>query len=89
MLLGLAYFSFHTLPAIDRVLAGVVAAAAGMALSMGFKILGEYRKDPVALGLAALVFVALAFGHLRLVPVVLVSGPIAMAWYWPRRPVEP
>jgi chromate transporter len=31
-----------------------------------------------------LVFVALAFGHLRLVPVVLVSGPIAMAWYWPR-----
>ena len=89
MALGLLYFSVHTLPAVDRVLAGVVAAAAGMALSMGFKILGEYRKDPVALGLAALVFVALAFGHLRLVPVVLVSGPIAMAWYWPRRPVEP
>jgi hypothetical protein len=34
--------------------------------------------------LAALVFVGLAFGHLRLVPVVLVSAPIAMAWYWPR-----
>jgi len=89
MALGTLYFSVHELPAVDRLLAGVVAAAAGMALSMGFKILGEYRKDPVALGLAALVFVALAFGHLRLVPVVLVSGPIAMAWYWPRHRVEP
>ncbi|MBM5801180.1 MAG: chromate transporter [Cyanobacteria bacterium K_DeepCast_35m_m2_023] len=83
--LGVLYFSVHELPAIDRVLAGVVAAAAGMALSMGFKILDQYLKDPVALLLAALVFGALAFGHLRLVPVILVSGPIAMAWYWPRR----
>jgi len=82
---GVLYFSVHELPAIDRVLAGVVAAAAGMALSMGFKILDQYLKDPVALLLAALVFGALAFGHLRLVPVILVSGPIAMAWYWPRR----
>lgn len=82
--LGVVYFSVHELPAVDRVLAGVVAAAAGMALSMGFKILHEYWKDPVALLLAALVFAGLVFAHLRLVPVVLVSGPIAMAWYWPR-----
>ena len=87
--LGVLYFSVHELPAVDRVLAGVVAAAAGMALSMGFKILHQYWKDPVALLLAALVFVALAFGHLRLVPVVLVTGPIAMAWYWPRQKADP
>ena len=74
----------HELPGVDRVLAGVVAAAAGMALSMGFKILDQYWKDPVALLLAALVFAALAGLHLRLVPVVLVSAPLAMAWYWPR-----
>ena len=84
MLLGVAYFSFHTLPAVDRVLAGVVAAAAGMALSMGFKILDQYWKDPVALLLAAATFVAMEFFHLRLVPVVLIAGPLAMAWYWPR-----
>jgi chromate transporter len=88
MVLGCLYFSVHELPAVDRVLAGVVAAAAGMALSMGFKILGTYRRDPLALLLAALVFVALAFGHQRLVPVVLVSGPIAMALYWPRQPSQ-
>jgi len=85
MALGVAYFWLHETPAIDRVLAGVVAAAAGMALSMGFKILHEYWRDPVALLLAAAVFVAMELFHLRLIPVVLVSGPLAMAWYWPRR----
>jgi chromate transporter len=84
MAVGLLYFQFHSLPALDRVLAGVVAAAAGMALSMGFKILNEYRKDPVALLLAAVTFVLMTFFHVRLVPVVLVAGPLAMAWYWPR-----
>ena len=82
--LGFLYFQVHELPAVDRVLAGVVAAAAGMALSMGFKILDQYWKDPVALALAMTVFVALSVFHVRLVPVVLISGPLAMLWYWPR-----
>jgi chromate transporter len=85
MVLGVAYFWLHELPAVDRVLAGVVAAAAGMALSMGFKILDEYLKDPVALLLATGVFVAMVFFHVRLIPVVLITGPLAMAWYWPRQ----
>ena len=89
MALGLAYFHLHTIPAVDRVLAGVVAAAAGMALSMGFKILDEYWNDRVALLLAAVVFLALTLLDARLVPVVLVSGPLAMAWYWPRRSPQP
>jgi chromate transporter len=84
LLLGLAYFYLNMTVAVDRVLAGVVAAAAGMALSMGFKILDEYWRDAVALGFALAVFLALAVFHLRLIPVVLVAGPLAMAWYWPR-----
>jgi chromate transporter len=89
MLLGLAYFYLHIVPAVDRVLAGVVAAAAGMALSMGFKILDEYWRDAVALAFAVAVFLALAVFHVRLIPVVLVSGPLAMAWYWPRSQAAP
>ncbi len=87
--LGVAYFTFHELPAVDRVLAGVVAAAAGMALSMGVRLLGPYRRDPFALAMAIAVFLALAWGHLRLIPVILVSAPLSMAWYWPRHPPRP
>ncbi|MBD2424354.1 chromate transporter [Cyanobium sp. FACHB-13342] len=89
MALGLAYFQFHTIPVVDRVLAGVVAAAAGMALSMGFKILDQYWNDRVALLLAAAVFVALTWWHVRLIPAVLVAAPLAMAWYWPHRSAPP
>ncbi|MFM8524618.1 MAG: chromate transporter [Cyanobacteriota bacterium] len=85
--LGTAYFYLHETPAIDRVLAGVVAAAAGMALSMGFKILHQYWHDRMALLLAGCVFLAMDVFHLRLIPVLLISAPLAMAWYWPRRMV--
>ena len=84
MLVGMTYFTFRTLPLVDRLLAGVVAAAAGMALSMGFKILDQYLQDRVALMLALATFMAMSVFHIRLIPVVLVAGPLAMAWYWPR-----
>ena len=83
--LGMVYLSFQSLPLVDRVLDGMVAVAAGLALSMGFKILPDYRADPVALGLAAVVVVAMTVFHVRLVPLLLVLSPLAMAWYWPRQ----
>lgn len=83
MTLGLIYFQFHTIPAVDRVLAGVVAAAAGMALSMGFKILHQYLRDPVALLLASVTFIAMSVFNQSIIYVVLALGPLAMAWYWP------
>ncbi len=86
LLLGLAYFELHELPAVDRLLAGVVTASAGMALSMGFKIAGAYSRDPVALALAVISFLAMTVFHVRLVPLVLVLAPLAMAWYCPRSP---
>ena len=85
LLLGLAYFYLNMVMAVSAVLSGVVAAAAGMALSMGFKIAGQHVRDPVAVVIATGVFLALNNFHQRLIPVILVSGPVAMAWYWPRR----
>jgi chromate transporter len=86
MLLGLGYYYLHETLAVDRVLSGVITASAGMALSMGFKIAGAYSRDPVALLLAGASFLAMSVFHVRLVPLVLVAGPLAMAWYWPREP---
>jgi chromate transporter len=84
MLLGLGYYYLHETLAVDRVLAGVITASAGMALSMGFRIAGAYTRDPVAMLLAGASFLAMSVFHVRLVPLVLVAGPLAMAWYWPR-----
>jgi chromate transporter len=82
---GLLYFRYHEIAAVEQVLAGVVAAAAGMALSMGFRILGRYQRDPMALILAVVSFIALSILHVRLIPLVITLGPLAMAWYWPRQ----
>jgi chromate transporter len=84
LVLGLSYYYLHATLAVDRVLAGVITASAGMALSMGFKIAGAYTRDPVALLLAGGSFIAMSVFDVRLVPLVLVAGPLAMAWYWPR-----
>ncbi|MEY4770943.1 chromate transporter [Vulcanococcus sp.] len=89
MLLGLAYYYLRETMVVDRLLAGVITASAGMALSMGFKIAHSYSRDPVALGIAAASFLAMDLFHVRLIPLVLVAGPLAMAWYWPRRTAQP
>lgn len=82
--LGWAYFHYHQVPALRAVLSGVVAAAAGMALSMGFKLIGNYLRQPDALLFAAAAFAGVSVLHLSLPLVVVVLAPLAMAWYWPR-----
>ncbi|MBX3024011.1 chromate transporter [bacterium] len=82
--MGIAYFHFHHVPALQATLSGVVAAAAGMALSMGFKIVGGYLRQLDALLFAAAAFVAVTVLHVRLPLVVLVLAPLTMLWFWPR-----
>jgi chromate transporter len=92
VLLGTAgwfYFHFHTLPELRAVLGGVVAAAAGLALSMGFKLLGGYLRDPAALAFGAAAFVGVDVLHVSLPLVVLILAPLAMAWFWPRETEAP
>ena len=82
--LGWAYFHYHTVPELRATLSGVVAAAAGMALSMGVKLIGNYLHQPAALLFAAAAFAGVSVFHVSLPLVVLVLAPLAMAWYWPR-----
>ena len=64
-------------------------AAAGMALSMGFKLIGNYLRQPAALLFAAAAFAGVSLLHFSLPVVVLVLAPVAMAWYWPRGKTPP
>lgn len=87
--LGWAYFHFHTVPELRATLSGVVAAAAGMALSMGVKLIGNYWRQPAALAFALAAFAAVSVWHISLPVVVVVLAPLAMAWYWPRGATPP
>jgi len=82
--LGWAYFHYHQVPQLRAVLSGVVAAAAGMAMSMGFKLIGNYLRQPMALAFAAAAFAGVSVFHYSLPVVVVVLAPLAMIWYWPR-----
>jgi chromate transporter len=88
VVLGLLYFENHQIPALKAIMGGLVAAAAGMALSVAVKLAGEYRRDLAAAALAVAAFVAVAVLHWPLLLVLAVLGPLGIAWYWPRhRPV--
>ena len=87
--LGWAYFHYHTVPELRAILSGVVAAAAGMALSMGVKLIGNSLRQPDALLFAAVAFAGVDLLRLPLPVVVLILTPLAMAWYWPRATPPP
>ena len=84
--MGMLYTSYGNLPAVQSVLRGVAAVAAGMMVSMGLKmaLVARIRNILCLVGIAA--FVAVALLRLPLVQVLLVLAPagIALAWGWQR-----
>ena len=82
--LGTAYFQAGHVPALRSVLGGAVAAATGMALSMGVKLGIPYLRQPSALLFAAAAYVGVHVMHWQLALVVIGLAPFSMAWFWPR-----
>jgi len=82
--LGVLYFGHGRTPALQATMAGLVAAAAGMTLSVGVKLSLGYVRQPVALLLAVAAFVGVAVMRWPLLLVLGILGPIGIACYWPR-----
>jgi len=66
-------------PAIQRILSGVSAAAAGLMLATGLRLLRPYRRDLRASIVAALAFVGLAVVKLPLLLVLAMLAPLSVA----------
>ena len=81
--LGAAYFGYRHTPGLQAVMTGLVAAAAGMTLSVGVK-LGLALRQPMALLLAVAAFAGVAILRWPLLLVLAALAPIGIAWYWPR-----
>ena len=87
-LLGLLYAYYGDIPALQRVLAGVAAAAAGLTISTGLKMAGPLLRQRPGLGHGVAMAAFLTVGVLRW-PIywalgVLIPCGIALAW-WMRR----
>ena len=83
--LGALYFGNRQTPGLQAMMTGLVAAAAGMTLSVGVKLALGYLRRPPALALAVAAFVGVAVMRWPLLIVLAVLGSIGIAWYWPRQ----
>ena len=82
--LGMFYFGHRHTPGLSSIMTGLVAAAAGMTLSVGLKLVLGYARRPMALALAALAFLGVAYLRWPLLLVLAVLAPVAIGWYRPR-----
>jgi chromate transporter len=83
--LGAAYFHYHRVPAFQATLTGLVAAGAGLTLSMAVKSGLDIVRQPMAMALAIAAFFGMAILRWPLLLVLAVLAPIGVAWYWPRQ----
>jgi chromate transporter len=87
-LLGLLYASYGEIAALQRILAGVAAAAAGLTISTGLKMAGPLLRERPGFAHGVAIAAFLAVGVLRW-PIYWVLGvliPCSIALAWWRRP---
>jgi chromate transporter len=77
--LGVVLLSYARTAVLQGLLRGVAAAAAGLILATGIRLLLPYRRRPAALAFAALAFAGLAAAKLPLWIVVLGLVPLSIA----------
>ena len=80
--LGVIYDQFAGNPRVQHLFAGLAAAAAGMLVALAAKIVLPLRRKPVALGLAAVCFGAIAVLRVPLLPTMLAMAPISILATW-------
>jgi chromate transporter len=79
LLLGTLYLRYPHLPIIRKILGGLSAAAAGLLIATGIKMLLPHRSRPTALFFAALAFAGIIFAKLPLLAVLLGLVPLSIA----------
>jgi chromate transporter len=77
--LGVLYLGHADRPFLQNILGGVSAAAAGLLIATGIRMLMPHRRRPAALIFAALAFGLMAFTKLPLLVVLFALTPISIA----------
>jgi chromate transporter len=77
--LGVLWFRYTGVPLLQNILIGISAAAAGMIIATGFRLLRAYRRQLPALLFAALAFAGIAIGQVPLLLVLMALAPLSIA----------
>ena len=77
-LLGVLWLRHTGVPLLQNVLIGISAAAAGMMIATGFRLLRAYLRHLPALLFAGLAFAGIAIGQVPLLLVLLVLAPLSI-----------
>jgi chromate transporter len=83
--LGVLCLRYAQAPLLRHVLGGVSAAAAGLLIATGLRLLLPHRRRPFVIGLALLALVLMAFSRLPLPLVLLALLPLSIALSTARR----
>jgi chromate transporter len=79
LLLGVLYLEYAHLTVLRNVLGGIAAAAAGLLIATGMRLLMPHRRGPAALLFAALAFGLIIFARLPLLAVLFGLVPLSIA----------
>ncbi|HZS01820.1 MAG TPA: chromate transporter [Chloroflexota bacterium] len=82
--LGILYQQGAQLEIVQAALRGVAAAAAGMLLATGLKMAHAYRREPLALVVAALALVGVGVLRWPLLAVLVLLAPVSIYLAWRR-----
>jgi chromate transporter len=77
--LGILYFEHAQLPVLRNTLGGIAAAAAGLLIATGLRLLRPHRRRPAAWLFAALAIGLVTLGGLPLLAVLFVLLPLSIA----------
>jgi chromate transport protein ChrA len=77
--LALLYLGQTQIPLVQNILSGISAAAAGLMIGTGLRLLWPHRRDPRVIALAALAFAGLAIAKFPLLLLLLALAPLSIA----------
>jgi len=85
LILGCAYFQFHSIPALQGILKGASAAAVALTIAMAVKTGQKCLRGPVPFLLFAAVFAMNGLARWPLLACLALLAPPALAWAWPKK----
>jgi chromate transporter len=77
--LALLYLGQTQIPLVQNILSGISAAAAGLMIGTGLRLLMPHRRNPRIITFAALAFGGLAIAKFQLLLLLLVLAPLSVA----------